>query len=145
LCSAVCRNKKANSGRPKPHRYTATVTTDLQLDEMRQILMNTVTDNRTAASGELLVSELVICSSFVEIAKQEIDRGEHRLADSIIVRAEEIYAEARPLVASVEDGAEKQRLEWKLIDIRFRLDILESQMKRFVSRSKRHFMMPSAQ
>jgi hypothetical protein len=88
---------------------------------------------------------LVICSSFVEIAKQEIDRGEHRLADSIIVRAEEIYAEARPLVASVEDGAEKQRLEWKLIDIRFRLDILESQMKRFVSRSKRHFMMPSAQ
>jgi hypothetical protein len=93
--------------------------------------MNTETDDRTAASVQLLISELVICSSSVEIAKQESDRGEHRLADSIILRAEEVYAEARPLVATVEDGVEKQRLEWKLVDIRFRLDALESRMKRF--------------
>jgi hypothetical protein len=77
-----------------------------------------------------LRSELMICSSFLEIAKQEIDRGGHGVAKSIIAQAEEIYAEARPLVAAAEIGDEKQRLEWKLVDIRSQLDILEEQLKR---------------
>jgi hypothetical protein len=79
----------------------------------------------------------MICSSFVEIAKLEIDRGGHRLAQSIIVQAEEVYAEAKPLVASAE-GDEKQRLEWKLVDIRSRLDILDAQMKRLKRTREAH-------
>jgi hypothetical protein len=77
-----------------------------------------------------LRSELLICSSFVEIAKQEIDRGESGLAESNIAQAEEVYAEAGPLVAAFEIGEQKQRLEWKLVDIRSQLDIVERRMKR---------------
>jgi hypothetical protein len=87
-----------------------------------------------------LRSELMICSSFVEIAKQEIDRGEHSLAGVIIAQAEEVYAEAGPLVATVAMGDEKQRLERTLTDIRCRLDILEGQMKRLT----RHHAKPLA-
>jgi hypothetical protein len=75
----------------------------------------------------------MICSSFVAIAKREIDRGGHGLAKSIIAQAEEVYAEAGQLVAAAEMGDEKQRLEWKLLDLRSRLDILEGQMKRLKS------------
>jgi hypothetical protein len=77
-----------------------------------------------------LRSELLICSSFVEIAKQDIDRGESGLAESVIAQAEEVYKEAGPLLASAEISDEKQRLEWKLVDIRARLDILEGQVIR---------------
>ena len=85
-------------------------------------------------SDEFLQTDLVICSTFVEIAKQEISSGERDFAERIIDRAEEVYAASvGKHFAGVENGCHRRGIEQKLIVIRERLDALKIQMKRLAA------------
>ena len=84
-------------------------------------------------SDEFLQTDLVICSTFVEIAKQEISSGERDFAERIIDRAEEVYAGVGKHFAGVENGCHRRGIEQKLIVIRERLDALKIQMKRLAA------------
>lgn len=84
-------------------------------------------------SDGLLTTDVVFCSAFVEIAKREIDSGDHVFAQRVIERAERVYAEAAEQIARAEEGSEKLRLQGKLERVRFRLDILKGQMKSLVA------------
>ena len=84
-------------------------------------------------SDEFLQTDLVFCSTFVEIAKQEISSGERDFAERIIDRAEEVYAGVGKHFAGVENGSHRRGIEQKLIVIRKRLDALKIQMKRLAA------------
>jgi hypothetical protein len=91
----------------------------------------------TTVTNETLGADAVFCSAFLEMAKQEVDRGESILARRILSRAEEVYLEVRAHLVGVDDGAAKQRLRRKLLDIRSRLDILDGEVKRLATRAGR--------
>jgi hypothetical protein len=86
-----------------------------------------------STTDELLLTDLVFCSAFVEIAKQEIDLGDPTLAQRIVARAETVYWDALGQIMFARDGIEKRTLQGKLTSIRARLDILKSEIRRIIA------------
>lgn len=89
---------------------------------------------KTPVPSEFLNTDLVFCSTFVEIAKQEIDLGEHGFAQQMIDRAEEVYTAIGNYIATLKrepegDRSERRAVEQQLSDIKDRLDTLRSQLK----------------
>ena len=86
-----------------------------------------------STTDELLLTDLVFCSAFVEIAKQEIDSGDPTFAERIVARGERVYWDALGQIMLARDGKEKRTLQGKLTSIRARLDILKGEIRRIVA------------